>query len=529
MLFSSSRGTLFDAPAWCRVSALKTFSPNVNTESLYRARPLRDSGFDLMIPGVSRSPLKPIPSARSRRTPRSTLQPQRSSRRTPKPVPQTSQRSSRRTPASSIEQKAKDTPQVVSASSKDERTISNAKSTKKNKDGNIVKKRKTTQTHRIIGQANTGVQTSDTSKVSGVSSSENRIDQANSAIALENTREASTSSTKKRKKRKAIGTIPKRRSKKGASCPINAEYFKTQQADPDVVEAQPQQPGGESPKAMHANKKFVSSVQPTTRGRPKGKKQRISLGKLAKSKGKINGTHPSSPSQVLASTSPVEKSRAEQIPSAATEAIDDPSSPSRKRLAPVEEESEVETEQPAPKTKKPRYNAQLEPKQPKPRGRPRKVPADSEPSRTTKPATKPPAAKQPRKRARSLSTSSIATSKSRVPEQKPNTIPIAVHHLSRPQLLNHLSDDEDILSAPAPFPKKSSVDGVDVLSQVCQELITKQIDSIEEQTQKEGNAGERAKLKRKKKVVETFRDELGERLFERVSPHAPEYPDDRAS
>ena len=156
----------------------------------------------------------------------------------------------------------------------------------------------------------------------------------------------------------------------------------------------------------------------------------------------------------------------------------------------------------------------------KPQGQPRKSDAPSEvleetqPTRTSQAPPKRSNNKLTHSRA-SSETSEIAARKSRAHNE---SIPITVHRLSHVGALVYEDDDQDILAGPAPFPKKTGVNAIDVLSQICREMIAKSIDTLQRGAQNEGQEGRKAEWKRKRKAVEMFGDELDGRLFQMVSP-----------
>ena len=104
----------------------------------------------------------------------------------------------------------------------------------------------------------------------------------------------------------------------------------------------------------------------------------------------------------------------------------------------------------------------------------------------------------------------------RLSESVVGAIPVTVHRLSRVQ---EIDDEADVLAGPAPFPKKGGVNAVDVLSQVCREIISKTVNTLQQGAEREGNNGSRAEWTRKRKAIEIFGDELDDRLFQMASPY----------
>jgi len=98
-----------------------------------------------------------------------------------------------------------------------------------------------------------------------------------------------------------------------------------------------------------------------------------------------------------------------------------------------------------------------------------------------------------------------------------NLIPITVHRLTRGPLYDEDESDADILNSEIPHTRRGGVNAVDVLSQICQEIISAGLDTIEGG---ENNTDDRAlkrEYKTKWKAVESFGKELQTRLLEHVS------------
>ena len=168
----------------------------------------------------------------------------------------------------------------------------------------------------------------------------------------------------------------------------------------------------------------------------------------------------------------------------------------------------------------------------KPRGRPRKSDvsvaaqqgADETPARprgrpstsdglatSVTPRPKPRARSVPA-RGRSMSPGANSQSKKK---NKSGSIPVLVHRLSGAQGFNFIEDDEDDLAGPAPLMKKAGVNAVDVLSQICREIVAKSLETLNLNAQKE-QGSKRAEWKRKRKVVELFNENLQATLLKMV-------------
>lgn len=199
------------------------------------------------------------------------------------------------------------------------------------------------------------------------------------------------------------------------------------------------------------------------------------------------------------------------------EAVDEDESPEprkavqkrlRKSLPTVEEEQEdVE----APAKQAPR--ATTKPRPPK--------------SQTTGPAKRATAKKSSMpKRTKSTPDQSIRSRTSDISEasslpHRPSakdTVPITVHRLSQPQALNNITGNEDNTVVAPTLIKRSGVNAVDVLSQICKELITQSAESLQQRGGSEASGYEmgRGEAMRKRKAVEAFGAQLEERLFEMV-------------
>ena len=90
-------------------------------------------------------------------------------------------------------------------------------------------------------------------------------------------------------------------------------------------------------------------------------------------------------------------------------------------------------------------------------------------------------------------------------------------------------DDEDVLHTAPKFIRRPGVNAVDVLNQLCKELVEVQIQDLQDRAGDEPDAVRRGELRRSRKAVEAFGQELEERCFELVrftplySSHPPTY------
>ena len=93
-------------------------------------------------------------------------------------------------------------------------------------------------------------------------------------------------------------------------------------------------------------------------------------------------------------------------------------------------------------------------------------------------------------------------------------IAVTVHRISHVHRLNFNPDLDDDLAGPGAFPKKKNPNAIDVLAQICREIIGKTIATVKSSIEGEANTSRKAELKRKKDAIETYGDELDGRLFQ---------------
>jgi len=103
------------------------------------------------------------------------------------------------------------------------------------------------------------------------------------------------------------------------------------------------------------------------------------------------------------------------------------------------------------------------------------------------------------------------------PRTSRESVPITVHRLSRLQALQFGDDDQSILYGPPPFPKRTSVNAVDVLGQACSEIIAKIVDKVDAAAESGRIEGTKGDSKTMKRAARTFGTELESRLFDMVS------------
>ena len=96
-------------------------------------------------------------------------------------------------------------------------------------------------------------------------------------------------------------------------------------------------------------------------------------------------------------------------------------------------------------------------------------------------------------------------------------IPITVHRFTKRPLYDGDVSDVDILNAEIPYIKRAGVSAIDVLSQVCHEIIESGLDTLAEGGSKADDPALRREYKTKWSAVEAFGRELQVRLLEYVS------------
>jgi hypothetical protein len=145
------------------------------------------------------------------------------------------------------------------------------------------------------------------------------------------------------------------------------------------------------------------------------------------------------------------------------------------------------------------------------KGRPRQV---ISPVRQRQPA--PPKAKsQKAEKTDKAEKPEKASRKRKVREGSP--IPVMVHRLTSGPVYDEDDSDADILNSEIPCAKRAGVNSVDVLSQICQELVTAGLETLGENMIKTQDAALKLEYKTKMKAVENFTRELNVRLLEHVS------------
>lgn len=95
-------------------------------------------------------------------------------------------------------------------------------------------------------------------------------------------------------------------------------------------------------------------------------------------------------------------------------------------------------------------------------------------------------------------------------------IPVTVHRLTERPTYDEEESDADILNADIPYARRGGVNTIDVLSQVCQEVIGSSLDTIHEHSRNAQEITSRREFRDKQRFVEAFGRELQTRLLEHV-------------
>ncbi|KAI9743636.1 MAG: hypothetical protein M1818_002952 [Claussenomyces sp. TS43310] len=102
------------------------------------------------------------------------------------------------------------------------------------------------------------------------------------------------------------------------------------------------------------------------------------------------------------------------------------------------------------------------------------------------------------------------------PERKQarQAIPVTVHRLTKPVIYDEDDTDADILNLEIPFSKRGGVNAVDVLAQICEEVLESGLETLEEGGMNAADAPTRREYRTKLRAVEAFQEELRTQLLE---------------
>jgi hypothetical protein len=96
-------------------------------------------------------------------------------------------------------------------------------------------------------------------------------------------------------------------------------------------------------------------------------------------------------------------------------------------------------------------------------------------------------------------------------------IPITVHRLINQLIYDEEDPDADILNSDIPYARRNGVNAIDVLSQICQEIIATALETLETGSSNCGDKVLKREYLTKWRAVESFGDELQSRLLGHVS------------
>ncbi|TGO22499.1 hypothetical protein BPAE_0165g00140 [Botrytis paeoniae] len=102
--------------------------------------------------------------------------------------------------------------------------------------------------------------------------------------------------------------------------------------------------------------------------------------------------------------------------------------------------------------------------------------------------------------------------KQKVREGSP--IPVIVHRLTKGPVYNDDDSDAEILNSEIPCATRAGVNAVDVLGQICQELVTAGLETLGDNAARTQDAAQRLEYKTKMRAVDSFGKELRVRLLE---------------
>ncbi|KAI9713735.1 MAG: hypothetical protein M1812_006573 [Candelaria pacifica] len=443
---------------------------------------IKDIAFALAFPTVGDA-LPPQRSSRSGRTPQQEsqpLRPQRSTRRTPQPTqqPLPSQRSSRRTPGPVP--KSKVSPNNVRQTD-DVANESTSKVTRGSSQGSVAKKRKLTGPTPAQTTPSINDPPSSSTRSQSVVGNRSNISQ----VAAPSDVGSSVVSNRRRSLR--------------SSSSLESPPTETQNTNLRLATADPKQP-------MSRRNEKGSSIQKSKPGSTiAASRSKQPLKDSTNTKGKADAGKAHSRPQRSSSLVEIENTLPEgEVEDESPQVQSRGRGRPRKSLPTVEEEQDdVE----APPKKPPPASTKSRPQRSKTfastgsavtADRSKARPTSSAPTKSTRART---------------SDISDASTLARRPSVK-DSVPITVHRLSQPQALkDSAGKDSSTASAPSLI-KRSGVNPIDVLGQICKELIARLAESLQRGSVDQGNEMRRGAATRKRKAVEAFGIELEQRLFE---------------
>ena len=509
-------------------------------------RQIQDFNFGLVLPGVALEPLKSQRPERSRKTPQPDLLPRRSSRAPSSAKKLLPRRSSRTTPATTPKRPTAKSTLLVGPDETREGGLPISSTTGIDGDGTARKRRKL----NYIGEALVD------NAVSPERNANTQLATFAPPVHKDNVQEHPKGvRPKKRKKRKPIGQYTKRRTKPSLSetlpekpARMQAEGAPLQILDYDqpVEEAEPQvqeqvdqnsenrkeKPPLEDPEkrnkatpvadvldvhdpnplAVESIDQAIPDAPSIAPAKPKiRRKKRKSIGVIPK---KRNKGRPQEVATVDTSALTTNTETAlHKEP--ATGPISQTEHPSSSNAEDHHVESLTDSGKVLDDTSKPSERRN--------RGRLRKatVPGLATSDTQSKSVLPKPLRSKPQKNPATKvnvekdTTKPICATRNRRKDQ--DSVPITIQHLSHTPALAVDDEDDDDPLASDPFPKKVGVNAIDVLSQICKEVIEKTAETLAQGAANETSQKRRSEWKRKARDVKVFGDELDDRFFHMVS------------
>lgn len=147
----------------------------------------------------------------------------------------------------------------------------------------------------------------------------------------------------------------------------------------------------------------------------------------------------------------------------------------------------------------------------------------------SEPSFEEPAGKRRRKAAEKRSTKKQAQPKANAQKTKPATrrrrstettgpaVSVEVQRFVAPEVEENEDDDAALLVTEIPESDRKGVNAIDVLSQMCEEIVGHGIESLEQAVANAQNSAEKKEFRTKLRALEAFREELRTRFLEHVS------------
>lgn len=138
--------------------------------------------------------------------------------------------------------------------------------------------------------------------------------------------------------------------------------------------------------------------------------------------------------------------------------------------------------------------------------------------RKAAPSTRSPATQRQPKAPRAKQKEPAPARKRKIDEASGPPVPVTIQRFTRVRRRgNDESDDEDILNLDIPHANRVGVNAVDVLAQICEDIITKRVDQFKEESRNAQGTAAKRELRVKLWALEAFQAHLRTRLLEHVS------------